>query len=138
MQLYGVIDLHSNNSVVGLIDEQNQVVYQKRLLNRKTLEGPQDRVRLTRRLTLDDTVMRSRIYSAGTCPWTLGPLPDPTTDNRNHSRTVVSHSVGGNRRHAYFSINLDIVWQTVREDLPRLIALLEPLVPPEPDIPSQG
>ena len=33
--------------------------------------------------------------------------------------------------HAYFSINLDIVWQTVREDLPKLIALLEPLVPPE-------
>ena len=33
--------------------------------------------------------------------------------------------------HAYFRINLDIVWQTVREDLPKLIALLEPLVPPE-------
>ena len=33
--------------------------------------------------------------------------------------------------HAYFSINLDIVWRTVQEDLPRLIALLEPLVPPE-------
>ncbi len=31
MQLYGAIDLHSNNSVVGLIDEQGQVVYQKRL-----------------------------------------------------------------------------------------------------------
>ena len=33
--------------------------------------------------------------------------------------------------HAYFRINLDIVWQTVREDLPKLIALLEPLVPPD-------
>ncbi len=33
MQLYGAIDLHSNNSVVGLIDEQGQVVYQKRLSN---------------------------------------------------------------------------------------------------------
>ncbi len=33
MQLYGAIDLHSNNSVVGLIDEQGQVVYQKRLPN---------------------------------------------------------------------------------------------------------
>lgn len=33
--------------------------------------------------------------------------------------------------HAYFDVNLDIVWQTVEEDLPRLIALLEPLVPPE-------
>ena len=27
--------------------------------------------------------------------------------------------------HAYFSINLDIVWQTVREDLPPLIDRLE-------------
>ena len=33
--------------------------------------------------------------------------------------------------HAYFDINLDILWQTIQEDLPRLIALLEPLVPPE-------
>ena len=31
--------------------------------------------------------------------------------------------------HAYFSINLDIVWKTVQEDLPALIAQLEPLVP---------
>ncbi len=33
MKLYGAIDLHSNNSVVGLIDEQGQVVYQKHLPN---------------------------------------------------------------------------------------------------------
>ena len=33
--------------------------------------------------------------------------------------------------HAYVGINLDIVWQTVQEDLPGLIALIEPLVPPE-------
>ena len=31
--------------------------------------------------------------------------------------------------HAYFSINLDIVWQTVQEDLPSLIADLERVVP---------
>jgi hypothetical protein len=31
MKLYGAIDLHSNNNV--LIDEQDQVVYQKRLPN---------------------------------------------------------------------------------------------------------
>ena len=34
--------------------------------------------------------------------------------------------------HAYVSINPDSVWQTVQEDSPRLVALLEPLVPPEP------
>jgi uncharacterized protein (DUF934 family) len=33
MQLYGAIDLHSNNNVTVLIDEQDQVVYQKRLPN---------------------------------------------------------------------------------------------------------
>jgi uncharacterized protein with HEPN domain len=33
--------------------------------------------------------------------------------------------------HDYFEINLDKVWETVREDLPPLIQKLEPLVPPE-------
>ena len=33
--------------------------------------------------------------------------------------------------HAYFDVNLDIVWRTAQEDLPGLIALPEPLVPPE-------
>ena len=33
--------------------------------------------------------------------------------------------------HAYFSINLDILWNTVQEDLPGLIDLLERSVPPE-------
>ncbi len=33
--------------------------------------------------------------------------------------------------HAYFSINLDILWSTVQEDLPSLIDLLERSVPPK-------
>jgi transposase len=33
MKLYGGIDLHANNSVVVLLDEQDRVVYQKRLPN---------------------------------------------------------------------------------------------------------
>ena len=33
--------------------------------------------------------------------------------------------------HAYFSINLDIVWQTVQKDLPPLIETLEGVVPQE-------
>ena len=32
--------------------------------------------------------------------------------------------------HAYFDINLDVLWKTVQDDLPILIALIEPLVPP--------
>ena len=35
--------------------------------------------------------------------------------------------------HVYFDINLDILWQTVQNDLPPLIAQLEALVPPEPE-----
>jgi hypothetical protein len=33
MKLYGGIDLHANNSVVVVIDEQDHTVYQKRLHN---------------------------------------------------------------------------------------------------------
>jgi hypothetical protein len=33
MVLYGGIDLHANNSVIVLINEQDAVVYQKRLSN---------------------------------------------------------------------------------------------------------
>ena len=32
--------------------------------------------------------------------------------------------------HGYFDINLDIVWKTVQEDLPALIAVLEKAIPP--------
>jgi transposase len=41
MKLYGAIDLHSNNNVTVLIDEQDQVVYQKRLPNDLTLIAQQ-------------------------------------------------------------------------------------------------
>lgn len=47
------------------------------------------------------------------------------------------HPLDAGRRHAqparpcYFDINLDILWQTVQEDLPGLIAKLEELVPEE-------
>ena len=33
--------------------------------------------------------------------------------------------------HAYFEVDLSKVWATAQDDIPRLIALLEPLVPPE-------
>lgn len=33
MKLYGGIDLHSNNSVIGLLDEEDQMIYQRRLGN---------------------------------------------------------------------------------------------------------
>ena len=33
MKLYGGIDLHSNNSVVAITDERDEVLYRKRLPN---------------------------------------------------------------------------------------------------------
>ena len=33
MALYGGIDLHANNSVVVLLNDQDQVIYEKRLPN---------------------------------------------------------------------------------------------------------
>jgi uncharacterized protein with HEPN domain len=36
--------------------------------------------------------------------------------------------------HEYFRVNLATVWDTVQNDLPRLIALIEPLVPPEDEV----
>jgi uncharacterized protein with HEPN domain len=34
--------------------------------------------------------------------------------------------------HAYFDINLEVLWQTVQENLSPLVRVLQPLVPPEP------
>ena len=36
--------------------------------------------------------------------------------------------------HEYFRVNLATVWETVQDDLPSLMALIEPLVPPEHEI----
>ena len=36
--------------------------------------------------------------------------------------------------HEYFRVNLTTVWDTVQNDLPCLIALIEPLVPPEDEV----
>ena len=41
MKLYGAIDLHSNSNMTVLIDEQDQVIYQKRLANDLNLIGEQ-------------------------------------------------------------------------------------------------
>ena len=39
--------------------------------------------------------------------------------------------------HDYLGVDEDIVWQVVTEDLPSLVALLEPLVPPTPPVPNE-
>jgi uncharacterized protein with HEPN domain len=35
--------------------------------------------------------------------------------------------------HDYYRINLDVLWRTVEEEVPDLIARIEPLLPPETD-----
>jgi uncharacterized protein with HEPN domain len=36
--------------------------------------------------------------------------------------------------HEYFRVDLRVVWETVQRDLPQVIALIEPLVPPEDEV----
>jgi hypothetical protein len=43
MKLYGAIDLHSTNNVTVVIDEQDHVVYQKRLPNDLSQSNQSDR-----------------------------------------------------------------------------------------------
>ena len=53
----------------------------------------------------------------------------------NHPDIPWTQIIGMRNRlvHTYFAIQLDIVWKVVQDDLPPLIAQLEPLVPPEPE-----
>ncbi len=53
---------------------------------------------------------------------------------RDHLQGIPWDDIIGMRHrlvHAYFDINLDILWRTVQEDIPALIAVLEPIVPAE-------
>ena len=50
---------------------------------------------------------------------------------RNQLKDLPWDDIIGTRHrlvHAYFDINLDVLWRTVQDDLPALIALLEPLL----------
>lgn len=40
--------------------------------------------------------------------------------------------------HAYDAIDVGLVWTTAQERIPELLALIEPLVPPEPDETSES
>ena len=52
---------------------------------------------------------------------------------QSHNEIPWKEIVGMRNRlvHAYFDVNLVRVWDTVQEDIPRLVSLLEPLAPPE-------
>ncbi|MBI3362679.1 MAG: DUF86 domain-containing protein [Chloroflexi bacterium] len=57
----------------------------------------------------------------------------PRDVQSQHDQVPWDQIVGMRNRivHGYASINLDILWQTVVEDLPPLISDLEKIVPPE-------
>lgn len=52
---------------------------------------------------------------------------------REHAEIPWSEIIGLRNRiaHAYFAIDVDLVWQIVNDDIPALIDHLERLVPPE-------
>ncbi len=57
-----------------------------------------------------------------------------TEPTRQHLSAIPWERIVGMRNrlvHAYFDINLDIVWKTVQGDLPELISLLERAIPSE-------
>lgn len=58
-----------------------------------------------------------------------------TSNTRNHIGSIPWDDIIGMRHrlvHAYFDIDLDILWKTVQEDLPQLIAELERAIPGDP------
>jgi uncharacterized protein with HEPN domain len=62
-------------------------------------------------------------------------------DGRAQYPSIPWHQVIGIRNrliHAYSDVNLDIVWSTVQEDLPPLIAALEQLLPPFESLDAPG
>ena len=59
-----------------------------------------------------------------------------TDETRTSVPQIDWHAITGMRNrlvHQYFSIRLDVVWETVHQSVPSLIAQLEPLVPREDD-----
>jgi uncharacterized protein with HEPN domain len=58
-----------------------------------------------------------------------------------HAAIPWSRMIGMRNRviHGYDAVDLDIVWTTAHERIPELLALIEPLVPPDADIaPESG
>lgn len=56
-----------------------------------------------------------------------------TNGNRTLTPTPPPYIVGMRNRliHDYFRLDLRKIWDTAQQDVPKLIALLEPIVPPE-------
>jgi hypothetical protein len=87
MKLYGAIDLHSNNNVTVLIDEQDQVVYQKRL--------PNDLPLITQQLSgYLDRLQGIVVESTYNWYWLVDGLMDQNHDPLNHGQESTRPSIG--------------------------------------------
>ena len=66
---------------------------------------------------------------------TIGEAASRVSGDTKHAIPEIpwSEIVGMRNRivHAYFDVRLDVLWNVVQDELPVLIAQLEPLVPPE-------
>ncbi len=66
---------------------------------------------------------------------TIGEAASRVSADTKHASPEIpwSEIVGMRNRivHAYFDVRLDVLWNVVQDELPVLIAQLEPLVPPE-------
>ena len=54
-------------------------------------------------------------------------------DTRQLHPEIPWHDIIGMRNrlvHAYFEVDVELLWETVQRDIPELISLIEPLVPP--------
>ncbi len=53
-----------------------------------------------------------------------------------HPEIACDQMIGMRNRliHEYFRVNVRTVWETAQHDLPRLVALIEPLVPREDEV----
>src|SRR2546427_12802207 len=78
MSLYGGIDLHANNSVIVLLNEQDEVIYRKRL--------PNDLTTILGQLSPYHTEMKGMVVaSTSKWYWIVDGLMDP--DYRVHHAT---------------------------------------------------
>jgi uncharacterized protein with HEPN domain len=64
-----------------------------------------------------------------------------TAETKQQYPQINWHAISGMRNrliHEYFDISYDIVWETIRQNIPALIMQLEPLIPPPSEAPTEN
>ena len=91
MTIFGGIDLHSNNSVISLIDTQDHVISEKRLPNELSL--PRAWCHRPERHLGQGELMRSikRGCPGVRCHFSLGRIPDQQQPTSKEARETACH-----------------------------------------------